>query len=54
MVTIIARLPVIGLKCIEISFRKMVLMVLHVGQQWRHRCKEQILDSVGEGEFGII
>ena len=34
------------------EFRKMVTMTLYVRQQ--NRCKEQILDSVGEGEGGMI
>ena len=29
-------------------------MTLYVRQQKRHRCKEQTLDSVQEGEGGII
>ena len=29
-------------------------MTLYVKQQKRHRCKEQTLDSVGEGEGGMI
>ena len=29
-------------------------MTLYVKQQKRHRCKEQTLDSVGEGESGMI
>ena len=32
----------------------MLMMTLYVRQQKRHRCKEQILDSVGEGESGMI
>ena len=36
------------------EFRKMVTMTLYVRQQKRHRCKEQTLDSVGEGEGGMI
>ena len=32
----------------------MVTMTLYVRQQKRHRCKEQTLDSVGEGEGGMI
>ena len=34
------------------EFRKMALMILHVGQQRRH--KEQTLNSVGEGKDGLI
>ena len=29
-------------------------MTLYARQQERHRCKEQIVDSVGEGEGGMI
>ena len=29
-------------------------MTLYVRQQKRHRCKERLLDSVGEGEGGMI
>ena len=36
------------------QFRKMVMMTLYARQQKRRRCKEQILDSVGEGEGGMI
>ena len=36
------------------EFRKMVTMTLYVRQHKRHRCKEQTLDSVGEGEGGMI
>ena len=36
------------------GFRKMVMMTLYERQQKRHRCKEQILDSVGEVKGGII
>ena len=32
----------------------MVMITLYVRQQKRHRCIEQILDSVGEGEGGMI
>ena len=34
------------------EFGKMVMMTLYAGQQKRHRCKEQILDYVGESEGG--
>ena len=34
--------------------RKMVMMTLYVRQQKRHRCIEQSLDSLGEGEGGMI
>ena len=30
------------------------MMTLYARQQERHRCKEQIVDSVGEGEGGMI
>ena len=33
---------------------KMVLTILYAGQQRRHRYKEQALDTVGEGEGGMI
>ena len=36
------------------EFRKMVTMTLYARQQKRHRYKERTLDSVGEGEGGII
>ena len=36
------------------EFRKMVTTTLYARQQKRHRCKEQILDYVGEGEGGMI
>ena len=36
------------------EFRKTVTMTLHAIQQKRHRCKEQILDYVGEGKSGTI
>ena len=32
------------------EYRKMVMMTLYTRQQKRHRCKEQTLDSMGEGE----
>ena len=32
----------------------MVTITLYARQQRRHRCLEQILDSVGEGEGGMI
>ena len=32
----------------------MVTITLYARQQKRHRCIEQILDSVGEGEGGMI
>jgi len=36
------------------EFRKMVTMTLYARQQKRYKCKEQFLDSVGEGEGGMI
>ena len=36
------------------EFRKMVMMTLYVRQQKRHRCKDRLLDSEGEGEGGMI
>ena len=35
------------------EFRKMVMMTLYVRQQKRHRSKNRLLDSVGEGEGGM-
>ena len=35
-------------------FRKMVMMILHARQQKRHRYKNRLLDSVGEGEGRMI
>ena len=36
------------------EFRKVVMITLYARQQKRHRCIEQSLDSVGEGEGGMI
>ena len=36
------------------EFRKMVMITMYARQQKRHRCIEQSLDSVGEGEGGMI
>ena len=36
------------------EFRKMVTMTLYVRQQKRHRYKNKLLDSVGEGEGEVI
>ena len=36
------------------EFRKMVRITLYARQQKRHKCIEQNLDSVGEGEGGMI
>jgi len=38
----------------ELELRKMVTMTPYARQQKRHRCKEQSLDSVGEGKGGMI
>ena len=35
------------------EFRKMIPTILHGGRERRHRCKEQLLDSV-EGKGGMI
>ena len=39
---------------IYVEFRKMVTMTLYVRQQKRHRDKNRLLDSEGEGEGGMI
>ena len=36
------------------GIRKMVMITLYARQQKRHKCIEQSLDSVGEGEGGMI
>ena len=36
------------------EFRNMVMITLYTKQQKRQRCIEQTLDSVGEGEGGMI
>ena len=36
------------------EFRKMVMITLYAREKKRHRCTEQILDSVGEGEGGMF
>ena len=36
------------------EFRKMVTITLYARRHKRHRCIEQSLDSVGEGEGGMI
>ena len=36
------------------EFRKMVMITLYAKQQKRHRCIDGLLDSVGEGEGGMI
>ena len=32
----------------------MAMIILYARQQKRHRCKTRLLDSVGEGEGGVI
>ena len=36
------------------EFRKMAIITLYAKQKKRHRCTEQTLDSVGEGEGGMF
>ena len=36
------------------EFRKMVIMTLYAREQKKHRCKDRLLDYVGEGEGGMI
>ena len=36
------------------EFRKMVTITLYARQQKSHRCMNSLLDSVGEGEGGMI
>ena len=36
------------------EFRKMVTITLYANQKKRHRCIEQTLDYVGEGEGGMF
>ena len=36
------------------EFKKMVMITLYAKQKKRHRCTEQTLDSVGEGEGGVF
>ena len=38
----------------KMEFRKMVTMTLYVRQLKRHRCKNRLLNSVREGEGGMI
>ena len=38
----------------DAEFRKTAMMILHAGQQKRHRCKEQTFGLWGEGNSGII
>ena len=39
---------------IYMEFRKMVMLTLYARHQKRHRCMKSLLDSVGEGEGGMI
>ena len=39
---------------IYMEFRKIVTMTLYARQQKRHRFKNRLLDSVGEGKGGMI
>ena len=41
-------------KHIYMEFRKMAMMTLYAREQKRHRCIEESLDSVGEGEGRMI
>ena len=41
-----------GMNNNNMQSRKMVLMSLYAGQQWKRRHSEQALDTVGEGEDG--
>ena len=36
------------------EFRKMVTMTLYARQEKRERCKNRLLDSVGEYDGGVI
>ena len=36
------------------EFRKMVMITIYAKQRKRHRCTEQILDSVREGQGGMF
>ena len=36
------------------EFRKLLMITLYAEQKRRHRCIEQFLDSVGEGEGGMF
>ena len=36
------------------EFRKMLMITIYAKQKKRHRCIEQTLDSVGEGEGGMF
>ena len=36
------------------EFRKMVMMTLYARYQKRHNVKNRLLDSLGEGEDGMI
>ena len=41
-------------KCLEQIYKTCYMITLYAKQKKRHRCTEQILDSVGEGEGGMI
>ena len=36
------------------EFRKMIIITLHARQKERLKCKNRLLDSVGEGEGGLF
>ena len=36
------------------EFRKMIMMTLYVRQKKRHKYKDRLMDSVGEGEGELI
>ena len=36
------------------EFRKIVMIILYARQQKRHRCIDSLMDSVGQGEDGMI
>ena len=36
------------------EFKKMITITLYAKQKKKHRCTEQILDTVGEGEGGMF
>ena len=39
---------------IYMEFRKMLMITLYAKQKKRHRCTDRLLDSMGEGEGGMI
>ena len=41
-------------KCIYMEFKKMALITLYAKQKKRHDIQNRLLDSVGEGEGGMI